>query len=228
MNSPQWLACNDPKRMVESLRGRASNRKQRLFACACCRSIWRLIKDPRSRRAVTASEQYADKLISRAELMAFQKDAMLGKKSFDYYARPADNAAASVARPRLVTHWVARMAVWAVGNDEIWSHLPLAPGEGPVKRAEIERREEAAQVALLRDVAGNPFRPVAFDPAWRTPTAVAIAGRIYAKQSFEAMPVLADALQEAGCEAAEVLDHCRGAGEHVRGCWVIDLVLDHQ
>jgi hypothetical protein len=71
----------------------------------------------------------------------------------------------------------------------------------------------------------NPFRPVAFDPEWRTSTAVALAGQMYEARDFSAMPILADALQDAGCDNADILDHCRSPGPHVRGCWVVDLVL---
>ncbi len=78
--------------------------------------------------------------------------------------------------------------------------------------------------AYARDIA-NPFRPVAFDPVWRTSTAVAIAQEAYDSREFGNLPVLADALQDAGCENADVLDHLRGPGPHVRGCWVVDLVL---
>ena len=79
---------------------------------------------------------------------------------------------------------------------------------------------------LLRDIFGNPFRPVAFASDWRTDTAVAIAFLMYESRDFSAMPILADALQDAGCDSADVLDHCRDPhGVHVRGCWVVDLVL---
>ena len=78
---------------------------------------------------------------------------------------------------------------------------------------------------LIRDIFGNPFRPVAFSPSWRTSTVLALASQMYESRDFGAMPILADALQDAGCDSAEVLDHCRGEGPHVRGCWVVDLVL---
>jgi hypothetical protein len=81
------------------------------------------------------------------------------------------------------------------------------------------------EVDLLRDIFGNPFRPVAFDPAWRTVTTVALANLIDQDRDFTPMPILADALQDAGCDDADILDHCRGPGPHVRGCWVVDLVL---
>ncbi len=79
---------------------------------------------------------------------------------------------------------------------------------------------------LVRDIFGNPFRPVAFSPSWRSDTAVSLARGMYEARDFAAMPILADALQDAGCDNADILDHCRDAkGGHVRGCWVVDLVL---
>jgi hypothetical protein len=85
--------------------------------------------------------------------------------------------------------------------------------------------ETAAFTRLLRDIIGNPFRPVAFSPSWRTSTVVTLAQQMYESHDFSAMPILADALQDAGCGSTDILDHCRGPGPHVRGCWVVDLVL---
>ncbi|WP_162667923.1 hypothetical protein [Gemmata massiliana] len=81
---------------------------------------------------------------------------------------------------------------------------------------------------LVRDIFGNPFRSVVFSPSWRASTAIALAGQMYESRDFSAMPILADALQDAGCDNTDVLDHCRGEGPHVRGCWVVDLVLNKQ
>ncbi|MCE9568048.1 MAG: hypothetical protein K8U57_39100 [Planctomycetes bacterium] len=78
---------------------------------------------------------------------------------------------------------------------------------------------------MLRDIFGNPFRPVAFEAAWNTSTVVALAQEMYASRDFSAMPILADALQDAGCDNDDILQHCRGAGPHVRGCWVVDGIL---
>ncbi len=79
---------------------------------------------------------------------------------------------------------------------------------------------------LIRDIVGNPFRPVKFDAVWRTSTAVALAAQMYDSREFSAMPILADALQDAGCDNDDILNHCRDAtAAHVRGCWVVDLVL---
>jgi hypothetical protein len=82
-----------------------------------------------------------------------------------------------------------------------------------------------ARTALLRDILGNPFRHVVFDPVWRTESVSALATGIYADRAFDRMPILADALEEAGCDDADILNHCRGPGPHVKGCWVVDLVL---
>jgi hypothetical protein len=98
--------------------------------------------------------------------------------------------------------------------------LPLAGYCG--KRAEAN----AIICDILRDVFGNPFRKTNFNRAWRTSTAVALAEQMYESRDFGAMPILADALQDAGCEDAVILSHCRDAkATHVRGCWVVDLVL---
>ncbi len=90
---------------------------------------------------------------------------------------------------------------------------------------EREADERAAQTALLRDIFGDPFPPPAFDPAWRTLDVSTLAESIYAERAFERMPILVDALEEAGCNDPAIVGHCRGPGPHVRGCWVLDLVL---
>jgi hypothetical protein len=102
----------------------------------------------------------------------------------------------------------------------------LAPdlGNSEVPRA-AKDAESAAQAQLLRCIFGNPFRPVAFDPEWRTSTVVQLARGIYDDRDFDRLPILADALQDAGCNNADVLNHCRQPGPHARGCWVVDLVL---
>ncbi len=79
--------------------------------------------------------------------------------------------------------------------------------------------------ALARDIFGNPFRPITLSPEWRTDTSVTLARQMYESRDFSAMPILADALQDAGCDSADILSHCRKPGEHVRGCWVVDLIL---
>jgi hypothetical protein len=79
----------------------------------------------------------------------------------------------------------------------------------------------------IREIFPNPFvAPPRFDPAWLTSTVVALARGSYDERAFDRMPILADALQDAGCDNEELLKHCRGHGVHVRGCWAVDLCLD--
>ena len=85
--------------------------------------------------------------------------------------------------------------------------------------------EAADEGRLMREILGNPFRPIEFDPSWRTTAVVNLADAIYIDRAFDRLPILADALQDAGCEHEDILAHCRGPGPHVRGCWVIDFVL---
>ena len=86
--------------------------------------------------------------------------------------------------------------------------------------------EKRQLAALARDIFGNPFRPIRFDPAWRTSDAIALAKGIYDDRAFDRLPILADALQDAGCTNDDLLNHCRDtATPHARGCWVVDLVL---
>jgi hypothetical protein len=99
--------------------------------------------------------------------------------------------------------------------------LPAAEGQGWSVRVATP----TAQAQLLRCLVGNPFRTVAFSSEWRTDTVVLLVRTVSESRDFGAMPILADALQDAGCDSDEILSHCRGPGPHVRGCWVVDLVL---
>jgi len=101
----------------------------------------------------------------------------------------------------------------------------MSPESTAMQTAMALDNEHRRWTSIRLDIFGNPFRPVAFDPSWRTSTAVAIARGMYDSRDFSAMPILADALQDAGCEHADILDHCRSPGPHVKGCWVVDLVL---
>ena len=104
--------------------------------------------------------------------------------------------------------------------------LNRASGTLEMTRRDRDRDEESAQCRLYREVFGYPFAAVEFDAAWRTSSALGLVRQMYGTRDFAAMPILADALQEAGCDDAEILDHCRGETEHVRGCWVADMVLN--
>ena len=105
-----------------------------------------------------------------------------------------------------------------VRPQRAYLHAALAAGGGQAARA-------PRQAGLIRDLFGNPYQPVRLDPAWRSPTVLAIAGDIYEHDTFGELPVLADALEDAGCEEPAVLDHARHDCPHVRGCWLVDGLL---
>lgn len=289
MTESEFLVSEDPAAMLEMLQGQSefrgqpavnvsrrwiSDRKLRLFACACCREIWHLLTDERSRHAVEMAEQFADNLVSREEL--------------NTACRAAD---------RLVTpiSFFEDMAVFA--SDQTY---PMSDNVACLLGISVDAElDSAMQAAILRDVFGNPWRPVVLGREWlgcsrcngvaiddhgcpcpysRIYQAGLIARRIYEERDFAAMPVLADSLEDAGCDSQEILKHCRrrygpqygphadcficqtrlpgepcphcvgghwgtseagtqlrcnachGTGRilgvtHVRGCWVLDLIL---
>ena len=226
-----WLVCSHPGLMLSRLPKKTSNRKLRLFACACCRGIWQLLTDERSREAVEAAERFADGLIRKKEL----KVALAAASRMPNGPMSEEETAA---------YAVARLAVPYAGGAaesvlEVVVHVGLTPKERQQseKYRDLDLRYMEPEPAralyqaiwgrrcrecsdLLREVIGNPFRPLTLDPAWSTPAVVQLARSLYEEQRFEDMPVLADALEEAGCQDAAVLGHCRGPGPHVRGCWV--------
>jgi hypothetical protein len=217
----EWLACSSPERMLRSIWETASDRKQRLFAVACARRLNHLAPVESSQRLEVA-ERFADGAGSVEELEASWNVGMntrvLGAAPAPWEAEDYTAAAAGDACLREASS----AALWAM-NDGQFASDPNAKtdlsGELP------EGTEHHPQVRLLRDIFGNPFRPVTFDPAWRTSTATALAQQMYEARDFSAMPILADALQDAGCESEDILAHCRDPDPHVRGCWVVDLLL---
>jgi hypothetical protein len=116
--------------------------------------------------------------------------------------------------------WPERPSEWALDFAECSMNLDEEIREGFPMPDEL--------LPILRDIFGNPFRPITINPAWLSwneGTIPKIAQAIYDERAFDRMPILADALEEAGCTNADILSHCRQPGEHVRGCWVVDLIL---
>ena len=211
MTEEEWLAITDPMPMVEFLKGKSSDRKMRLLGVAICRVTFDEPEEERICRAVETAEDFADGMADIARLEAVCWEAWdVRDEHYDSGLGRYDGAmglAQAAGMTASVHEWnntfnrpgPFRLYPWDYGPP---SHCPL-----------------------IRDIFGNPFRPVAFDPAWRTSTAVALAQQMYDSRDFGLMPILGDALQDAGCDSADILDHCRGDGPHVRGCWVADLVL---
>lgn len=222
MTGDEWLACEDLSQMLVFLESRGcwTNRKFRLFAVGCCRSVWSGLRDERSRAAVEAAERFADGRATRSEMRAAftaASTAVVDCRDFSPFSE--DQAiAAFLTAARNINESATKIPEDEDAN-EVASHVWSYAIDGEL--AEARKR----QSALLRDIFGNPVRPIAVDPAWLTSTVVALAQHMYDARDFSVMPILADALQDAGCGNDDILNHCRGDGPHVRGCWVVDQVL---
>jgi hypothetical protein len=138
-------------------------------------------------------------------------------------------ASAIAARGVLDTATVqsaARELTFAAGGHAMTLKGPRKKRDDSVKRRnKAMQREEAVQCEIARDVLGYPEFTVKFDRNWGTTTAVAIVREMYSSRDFSAMPILADALQDAGCDEPEILEHCRAEKPHVRGCWVCEEIV---
>jgi hypothetical protein len=222
MDEQVWLAAVDPTAMLTAIRARVTDRKGRLFGCACCRRVWH-IYDSVERNVVEVAERLADGTATNSERRA----AAVAATQRQRYG-PALSVAveAFFAGERGAECAANEHARTLVGPSPTYALGVAAVEQYQRELSRVSALERAANVPMLRDIFGNPFRPVSFSPDWRTDTAVVLAKRMYESREFSAMPILADALQDAGCDSDDVLTHCRDANAtHVRGCWVVDLVL---
>jgi hypothetical protein len=254
MTEAEWLECSDPYPMLESLRGKASDRKLRLWGCACCEQIRHLYPHSSYSLAVATAERFADGLAAPEELRRHRERVVV-----EYEGRFSST-------PRSVAAIQGKVleAVCAVASSErshleyaLWFNVALAL-EG--RRLEEVHRENASSlleewleatseyahdfkyflrwadidprpylISLLYDIIGNPFRPSPPLPhtvlAWNDGTVRRISEGIYEERAFDRLPILADALLDAGCDNDDLLAHCRSDGPHVRGCWALDLIL---
>jgi len=236
MTESEWL--NATRLNTEHFRHprELSERKRRLFTCACCRHVWEHFVDPRSRSAVEFVEDRVDRplkgrrfrgKVGKASQQAHD-EISIRLRSEGHSAEQSDRSyqqlfAAMIAeecvlgkstdRARIIGDYTARILIL---NRKSTERTDL----------EIVLRESSLEVLqLFQDIEGNPFRPIEFDPRWRTSDVVGLARGIYEERAFERMPILADALMDAGCENSEIIAHCRGSGPHVRGCWLMDMIL---
>jgi hypothetical protein len=244
MTEAEWLACEDVIEMLRALRARKSpwrwtTRKSRLFACACCRRAWHFLTEPDQRAAVEAAERAADKQLRPSDLSVAHKAAAPlllgvdtashrprgwswgGKGGWDFIVQYSPqremlcNPGGMAATPKPWGEpYYAANAVRAL--------LHFRAG------ADAARGEQRAQCDLLRDIVGPVLPPPAVEEAWLLGSGGAtpkLAKAIYEEHAFDCLPILADALEEAGCNEAGLLGHLRGGGWHARGCWALDLVL---
>jgi hypothetical protein len=213
----EWLACTDLTAMLEYVRRNASSRKLRLFACACCRFLFSG-KEDRLRQTLEVAERLADGQTTKAALRR-ARQAIRAARHF----LPTGESEVHV---QWAAFWLAEVAASENAYAGLPYELQYLAGQGILSWA---ADQQAGSCSLMRDLFGNPFRPApALDPAWlRWGDGVIpkLAGAIYEDRAFDRLPVLADALEEAGCADGDLLDHLRGPGPHARGCWAVDLLL---
>lgn len=226
MTEAEWNSCTDVQAMLEWLgqAGKADERKLRLFACACGRRVWQLLKDAESRAAVEVAERFADGLERKSTLAAARsraRRAAVAQRGAAYVAWRAafEKIQAAIVHLALGTVWSASYRPWfgvlAADMDDV-------------------ECEQAAVAALLREIFGNPFRRIAVGRTWLTPTVTNLAKNAYEERALPSgeldiarFGVLADALEETGYDNEEILSHLRQQGAvHVRGCWAIDLLFN--
>jgi hypothetical protein len=226
MTEQEWLACTDPRGMLGFLQGegRETARRFRLFAAACSRRIWHLMTDERSRMAVEVAEQFADGLVNRTKRKAAEMAARSARSGV--LAGPTSIPAINAAFAALCT---VQKALGFYEASDTANAVCYALG---IAAHSSQLGKQPAHAALVRELFGNPFRSLTLDPAWQTPQVMALAKAAYDERELPAgtldvarLAVLADALEEAGCDQAELLAHLRGPGPHVRGCWAVDLAL---
>jgi hypothetical protein len=255
MTEEEWLASSSVRGTTECLRTQFREafrrhvpwpsdfmqpvtREVRLFACGCCRLVQQLL-DPNVRQALEVVEAFADGEVGMEQLDEAATEVNALHPEIE--SAPHRYAARAVYKSCEIGSGARRV-------HSAWEDVELAlEGEAIIAENPPEHIQEALDAwveahsgstigcterdvsklvaDLLRCIVGNPFRPVAFEPAWRTEHTVGIAGKMYDERDFRAMPILADALEEAGCDSADVLAHSREPGPHARGCWVVDEVL---
>jgi hypothetical protein len=227
MTEAEWLACTDPRPMLAFLRGKVSDRKMRLFIAACSHRLVGSSEGEGTRSAIAIADLLAETgtlRTARGTVRVPEGEAVIDCSASD----PADSLSLSSGDlPRNGIGWplrtvLERLACYPAGQ---WRREWVNWFAGQLEQAGFSR---ALQAGLLRDVVRGAYRPLFFRDAWRRwngETVRRIAQGIYEDRTFGLMPILHDALLDAGCDEEELLAHCRHERSHVRGCWVIDLIL---
>jgi hypothetical protein len=242
MTEEEWLACEDIDRMTSFVENRPvkRRRKLRLLAVAYCWRVAHLMTDERSRLAVEVAERFADDTATRSELATRCSAARVAIAHTDAESSAYFAARCAVNERITPAHTLTHTAS-AVGSAALWAASAVRCEVNRQTNSEADSKaaedaERCAQISLLRDIFGNPFRPSPPLPpavlAWNDGTIPRIAQAIYEERrmpegTFDTarLAILADALLDAGCEDEALIKHCREPGPHVRGCWAVDLIL---
>ena len=221
MTEAEWEQCLSRRLLLQFIEDQASERKLRLWAIACCRQRWDLFSDKSHRKLIEAAEQYADGTGTSDDLKRLVRP-------FEYswtknWPSKEGVYVASAVVPLACSDAFTSVKALTVA-ESISNAVSVQMGDYITEFSESER-EVFPQITAIHDIVGNPFYPEAVEQGWLTDTVVQLARVMYESRDFSAMPILADALQDAGCDNHIILNHCQGRWPHVRGCWVVDLIL---
>jgi hypothetical protein len=255
MTEEEWLACAEPQRLASEVYGwevcdacqgrrsryqyphltcsncqqnanstpRFSARKYRLIGCACCRVIWDDLTSATQRRAVEVAERFAEGAADAEALrQAWQQATTPGGTTASQYAH--ESLLGTVGQVVGRRHELHCRRLGAKPSYTSWGQQTQQP---PPEVDALDAEAKRKLCDAIRDVAGNPFRPVTIEPGWldaNNGQARAIARSIDEEGRFAELPVLADALEDAGCSDEPILTHARQPN-HYRGCWLIDAIL---
>lgn len=224
MTEAKWLHTIDVDGLLKFVCSLAQHpyaeRKLRLLAVAFCRQVGGHHFLPAANHAVETAELLADGQAAETERLEANAAAHRA-----YQSLWREEAALQFTS---LSCMAASMACSAVSHDLEFAvtHTASTWVSNNLESDRNRARRNAANI--IRDIFGNPFRPVAADTQWFTSTALSLTIAIYEDRAWDRLPILADALEEAGCNDADILNHCRGQGPHARGCWVADLILGKQ
>ena len=252
MTEEQWLSCDDWRPIIAYLSGKISKRKGTLYVCAGLRCISHLLYDDGSWTALDIAERAADGLADEGDIGYAGWSAEPATFGFDFDPEMMNPYMIDGSLDPSVQRLI-EMGIYTEADIREWRPSRYAATVEQISNAAHIAYHSTHTVSenrfdphlldhlvqqsdwpggwLIREIFGNPFRPTHVNPewlAWKRGTAAALARTIYEDRAFDRMPILADALEEASCQDADVLNHCRHASRHMRGCWVIDLLLGLQ
>lgn len=247
MTESEWRHSDDPQSMLRILAGKASYRKTRLFAIAACRPILPLLTTDRTYVNDRIQDTFKKMDADADGIFENQARAYEGWSVYHNDVREIVEKAPAGAIRAAGRAFQALLQGFCWGLMHTERHIGMAGfvdnvlvpvQESALRVVEavkcaagkdfnaVRDAQRKSQCRLLRDVFGNLFRPSSVGSAWKSTNVVGLAEVIYDDRAFDRMPVLGDALEDAGCTNAEMLEHCRSGTEHVRGCWVVDRILD--
>jgi hypothetical protein len=247
MTEAEWLVCIDPSQMLDHLQGRDCQRQLSRFAVACCRRIWHLLDAQEFRNAVELCERFLEGRVSKAEMAdAAQAARAVALRTVRCWygptGHPLDAFPVSARHPVVLTvqavaeaksmGWIAWVTTRAAYIAERAARGEFRVGVASSSPVHQPKPEDGNQAQLLRCIFENPFRPASREDSWRTRPVFGIARATYEARMLpsgelepDRLGILGDALEDTGCADPEMLAHLRGPGPHVRGCWVLDLLL---